>query len=119
MPAVSSLLRARKRRLLDPAEEVRRHGTATIVIGASAALALCIGIALAMNRVATRDERARKARWKARRQLLKHPELTSPKPRSFVVELLQKGVSAAAAATLAALAKHYVARALTAPPVRG
>jgi hypothetical protein len=111
----------RKRRLLNPAEVVRRHGTATIVIGASAALALAMGVALAVSRNAARKKRTRQARGEGWMSLVRRPESVIPKPRSWVVGLLKKGTSAAFAATIAVLAKHYVAQALTDPgerPVR-
>jgi hypothetical protein len=107
-------LRERKRVLLDPAEEIRRHPATAMVAGAGMALLLGGGAALAGYHLATRSQRRRQARWNAWVLLATRPERAVSRQRSFIVELLEKGAAAALGAVIASTAKQYVAKAL--PP---
>jgi hypothetical protein len=111
-------IRVKKRRLLNPTEEMRRHREATVVLGASIIALLGASVAVAARRVSTRKTRARRARWDAWLLLLKHPEHVVAKPPHFLRTLLERAASAAVASTLAHLIGRYVDKALTDRPDR-
>lgn len=100
----------RKRRLLDPSEELKRHPREALVLGGTVALLLVAGLGVVAYRVSTREARARRARWDGWARLVAHPERVSPKRPSFLLTVLEKSASAAVVATLTAVAKHLVVR---------
>jgi hypothetical protein len=111
-------IRTRKRRLLDPKEEMRRHRGATAILGASATILLGMSVAAAAHRVSTRKRRARRARWDGWMRLVKHPDHVAAKPPNFLLTLLERATSAAVASTLAHVVRHYVDEVLTDRPDR-
>jgi hypothetical protein len=68
-------------------------------------------------RISNRKERARRARWDGWVRVVLHPEDISPKPRGFFLGVLGKCASVAAAATLAAVAKHFATNLLRGQPL--
>jgi hypothetical protein len=105
-------LQRRKQTLLDPAAELRRHPEVAIGVGGGLAVAFGLGVGAVAYRMATRKERARRARWDAWVRLLAHPERSTRKPAGFALGIVEKGLSAAVTAAVAAVAKHLVEQAL-------
>jgi hypothetical protein len=81
-------IRARKRRWLDPKEEMRRHPTGTAALCASVTLLLGMSVATAAYRISTRKRRARRVRWDGWMLLLRHPERIAAKPTNFLLVLI-------------------------------
>jgi hypothetical protein len=104
------LLRERTHRLLDPAEELKRHTTGVILAAAAIALMAGGGGALLGYRMSTRKERARRLRIEGWVRLFQHPERAAPAPQSFAVRLLERAATATVTAVLATIGKRYVTR---------
>jgi hypothetical protein len=101
--------------LFDPADELRRHPKAALVLAGTAAVLVATGVGVVAYRRSTRKERARRERRDAWVRLVTPPERVSLKPRGFLLGMLASGASAALTATLAAVARHFVTRLLDAP----
>jgi hypothetical protein len=106
-------LRDRKRVLLDPKDELRRHPKIAIAMGAAIVIAVGAGTTLAGYRFATRKERVRRARWDAWLRLATAPQTVTARRRNLMVDLLEKSATAALGAVVATLAKRYVSKSLT------
>ena len=105
----------RKRRLLDPADELRRHPGEALVLAGTTAVLVAAGIGLVAYRRSTRKERARREKWGAWVPLVRHAERVSPEPGGFLLRTLERTASATLAAVVAAVAKHLVSRLMEAP----
>jgi hypothetical protein len=106
----------RKRRLLNPQDALRRHPKAALALAGTSALLIASGIGFVAYRSSTRKDRAHRENWTAWARVVAHPESVSPSLSGFLLVMLQKCASASLAATIAAVAKHYVVRLLEERP---
>jgi hypothetical protein len=106
-------LREKKRLLLDPAEEARRHVTAAVLIAGGAAVTLGATAAFVGYRVSTKKERLLRRRIDAWKRLLVRPERAAPPRRSLARTALERSLVAGVSGIVAALGKHYVEQLLS------
>jgi hypothetical protein len=110
-------LHQRRSLLLDPAEEIRRHPAAAVVVGASVALLLGASVAVVGDQIVKRNQRKNRTAWRAWQRVLAHPELLVPPQRSIFSVVVEKSVTAAIGVCVAAAAKAYLPRLLSSSSV--
>jgi capsule polysaccharide export protein KpsC/LpsZ len=128
----ANLLRERLLRTIDALDERRhtmlsvrgqaeRHRAGLEVIGAGLALLGGVGVALAVHRMRTRDERLRRERLEAVARLWRHPDRIARKPRGLLFQIARAVLVSAATAAGVALARRGVRHAqwALAAPVDG
>ncbi len=100
-------LREKKRTLLDPGEEMRRHMTATVVLAGGLALVFGGSAGVIGYRASTRKERLLRRRLDAWKRLIARPERAAPPRRGLARAALEQSLLAGLSAVVAALGKHY------------
>jgi hypothetical protein len=111
------VLREKKRLLVHPTEEARRHPDAALAAALAAIVVLGAGAGVVGYRHATRKERALRVRVQAWMTLLTHPE-RAVSQRGFARRVLEHAATTAMSAVMAAVGKHYVERLLSKPDER-
>jgi hypothetical protein len=101
------MLRDRKRLLLDPAEEARRHPAAALAAAGSAVVVLGAGALLFGYRISTRTERVRRRRMEAWMRLVRRPESVALAP-PLSQRLLERAVAAVLTTAITALGKRWL-----------
>lgn len=109
-------LHQRRKRLLDPADEIRRHPTAAVVVGAGVALVAGVVVVTLAEAIVARARRGERGVWATWRQVIAHPELLVRPQRSLLSTVVEKSITATIGACIAAAAKAYAPR-LVAPSI--
>lgn len=128
----ANLLRERLLRTIDALDErrhavlsvrgqVERHRTELELLGGGLALLAGVGVALAVHRVRTREERLRRERREAVARLWRHPNWAARKQRGLLFRAARATLVSAATVTAVVLARRGVqwVRWALAVPVHG
>ncbi len=110
-------LRERKRRLLDPIGEAKRHPEGAIALVAGTAVVLGAAAAVVAHRVATRKPPKARSRLEGWAALLARPERIRSGP-GLGMRVLEHAMMAAITALVSAGVKHYAGELLARPKER-